>query len=132
MKSEKLKGPWSKIETNSFQFKRSDRVSQEIKDIVSAILTNIILLKDSGLITITKVKTSNNLRFSKIYISFIGNKIEPPELVNQMNRNINEYRYHLGKTLKLKYIPEIKFYHDNTLEEVEKINTLINKANNGR
>ena len=132
MKSEKLKGPWSKIETNSFQFKRSDRVSQEIKDIVSAILTNIILLKDSGLITITKVNTSNNLRFSKIYISFIGNKIEPPELVNQMNRNINEYRYHLGKTLKLKYIPEIKFYHDNTLEEVEKINTLINKANNGR
>ena len=132
MKSEKLKGPWSKIETNSFQFKRSDRVSQEIKDIVSAILTNIILLKDSGLITITKVKTSNNLRFSKIYISFIGNKIEPPELVNQMNQNINEYRYHLGKTLKLKYIPEIKFYHDNTLEEVEKINTLINKANNGR
>ena len=132
MKSEKLKGPWSKIETNSFQFKRSDRVSQEIKDIVSAILTNIILLEDSGLITITKVKTSNNLRFSKIYISFIGNKIDPPELVNQMNRNINEYRYHLGKTLKLKYIPEIKFYHDNTLEEVEKINTLINKANNDR
>jgi len=47
-----------------------------------------------------------------------------------MNQNINEYRYHLGKTLKLKYIPEIKFYYDNTLEEIEKINTLINKANN--
>ena len=90
------------------------------------------MLKKSGLITITEVKTSNNLRFSKIYISFIGNEIDPSELVIQMNRNINEYRYHLGKTLKLKYIPEIKFYHDNTLEEVEKINTLINKANNGR
>ena len=35
----------------------------------------------------------------------------------------------MGKTLKLKYIPEIKFYHDNTLEEMEKINTLINKVN---
>ena len=87
------------------------------------------MLKKSGLITITEVKTSNNLRFSKIYISFIGNKIDPSELVIQMNRNIKEYRYQLGKTLKLKYIPEIKFYHDNTLEEVEKINTLINKAN---
>ena len=90
------------------------------------------MLKKSGLITITEVKTSNNLRFSKIYISFIGNEIDPSELVIQMNQNIKEYRYHLGKTLKLKYIPEIKFYHDNTLEEVEKINTLINKANNGR
>ena len=28
-----------------------------------------------------------------------------------------------------KYIPEIKFYHDNILEEMEKINTLINKVN---
>ena len=90
------------------------------------------MLKKSGLITITEVKTSNNLRFSKIYISFIGNEIDPSELVIQMNQNIKEYRYHLGKTLKLKYIPEIKFYHDNTLEEVEKINTLINKVNNGR
>ena len=90
------------------------------------------MLKKSGLTTITEVKTSNNLRFSKIYISFIGNEIDPSELVIQMNQNIKEYRYHLGKTLKLKYIPEIKFYHDNTLEEVEKINTLINKANNGR
>ena len=89
----------------------------------------MIKIQGSGLITITKVKTSHNLRFSKIYISFIGNTITPDEVIEQMNTNINEYRYHMGKTLKLKYIPEIKFYHDNTLEEMEKINTLINKVN---
>ena len=129
MRLKKLKGRWSKIETNSFQFKRSDRVSQEIKDIVSKILINVVKLQEAGLITITKVTTSHNLRFAKIYISFIGNSITPNEVIGRMNSNINEYRYHMGKTLKLKYIPEIKFYHDNTLEEMEKINTLINKVN---
>ena len=62
----------------------------------------------------------------------MGNAIEPDELIKLMNYNIKEYRYHLVKELQIKYVPQIKFYHDNTLEEVEKINTLINKANNDR
>ncbi len=115
---------------NSFQFKRSDRISKEIKDIVSTILSSKIIISNSGLITITKVKTSDNLRFSKIYLSFIGNKTEITDLVDSMNSNINEYRYHLGKELELKYVPKIKFYHDNTYEEMENINSLIYKANN--
>ena len=76
-------------------------------------IINVIKVEGSGLVTITKVKTSHNLRFSKIYISFIGNTIDNAELLDSMNQNISEYRYHMGKTLKLKYIPEIKFYYDN-------------------
>lgn len=114
---------------NSFQFKRSDRVSQEIKDIISTILSSKVIVDGGGLITITKVKTSDNLRFSKIYLSFIHNEIEVNDLIDLMNSNIKEYRYHLGRNLEMKYVPQIKFYHDNTFEEMEHINTLINKAN---
>ena len=115
---------------DNFQFKRSDRVSQEIKDIISVVISSKIIVKDSGLITITEVKTSDNLRFSKIYLSFINNKIETDQLIKNMNYNINEYRYHLGKSLDMKYVPQIKFYHDNSFEEFEHIASLINKANN--
>ena len=45
-----------------------------------------------------------------------------------MNQNINDYRYQLGNRIKVKYVPQIKFYYDDTMEEVEKINTLINKS----
>ena len=113
----------------NFQFKRSDRVAQQIQDIVSEIITTKVIVQELGLATITKVKTSQNLRFSKIYLSFMGNTIEPNELITLMNRNIKEYRYQLGKELQIKYVPQIKFYHDNTLEEMEKISRLINKAN---
>lgn len=113
----------------NFQFKRSDRVAQQIQDIVSEIITTKVIVQELGLATITKVKTSQNLRFSKIYLSFMGNTIEPNELITLMNRNIKEYRYQLGKELQIKYVPQIKFYHDNTFEEMEKISRLINKAN---
>jgi len=113
----------------NFQFKRSDRVAQQIQVIVSEIIMTKVIVQELGLATITKVKTSQNLRFSRIYLSFMGNTLEPNELITLMNRNIKEYRYQLGKELQIKYVPQIKFYHDNTFEEMEKISRLINKAN---
>ena len=113
---------------DNFQFKRSDRVAQQIQDIISNIITTKVIVQGLGLATVTKVKTSQNLRFSRIYLSFMGNSIPPKELIILMNRNIKEYRYHLGKDLQIKYVPQIKFYHDNTLEEMEKISNLINKS----
>jgi ribosome-binding factor A len=113
----------------NFQFKRSDRVAQQIQDIISEIISTKVIVQELGLATVTKVKTSQNLRFSKIYLSFISNTIKPEELIILMNRNIKEYRYQLGKELQIKYVPRIKFYHDNTYEEMENISKLINKAN---
>ena len=113
---------------DNFQFKRSDRVAQQIQDIISNIITTKVIVQGLGLATVTKVKTSQNLRFSRIHLSFMGNSIEPEELIILMNRNVKEYRYHLGKDLQIKYVPQIKFYHDNTLEEMEKISNLINKS----
>ena len=116
-----------------FQFKRSDRVAQQIQDIISEIITTKVIVQGLGLATVAKVKTSQNLRFSRIYLSFMGNAVEPDELIKLMNYNIKEYRYHLGKELQIKYVPQIKFYHDNTYEEMEKISRLINetKSENG-
>ena len=113
---------------DNFQFKRSDRVAQQIQDIISNIIATKVIVQGLGLATVTKVKTSQNLRFSRIYLSFMGNSIPTEELIILMNRNIKEYRYHLGKDLQIKYVPQIKFYHDNTLEEMEKISNLINKS----
>ena len=113
----------------NFEFKRSDRVAQQIQDIISEIITGKVIVQGLGLATVTKVKTSQNLRFSRIYLSFMDNTVEPEELIILMNRKIKEYRYQLGKELQIKYVPQIKFYYDNTFEEMEKISRLINKAN---
>ena len=113
---------------DNFQFKRSDRVSQEIRDIISLIISSKIIIEGSGLVTITKVKASDNLRFAKIYLSFINNTVESNELVKLMNYNIKEYRYHLGKSIEMQYVPQIKFYHDSSFEALENIVSLINKA----
>ena len=87
---------------DNFQFKRSDRVAQQIQDIISNIIATKVIVQGLGLATVTKVKTSQNLRFSRIYLSFMGNSIAPEELIILMNRNVKEYRFHLGKDLQIK------------------------------
>jgi len=95
---------------------------------MSNIIASKVIVQGLGLATITKVKTAQNLRFSRIYLSFMGNSLEPEELITLMNRNIKEYRFQLGKELQIKYVPQINFYHDNTFEEMEKISKLIYKS----
>ena len=66
----------------------------------------------------------------KVYveeISFIGNEVDSKNLVEVMNKNINDYRYQLGNSIQVKYVPRIKFYHDDTMEHADKIDKLINK-----
>ena len=87
----------------NFQFKRSDRVAQQIQDIISEIITTKVIVQGLGLATVTKVKTSQNLRFSRIYLSFIGNTLSPKILIQTLNSNINEYRYQLGNSIQVKY-----------------------------
>jgi len=41
----------------------------------------------------------------------------------------NLIRYHLGQKLTLKYTPRLRFYYDNTMEQAERINHLLEKIN---
>ena len=77
---------------------------------------------------IVKIPSSsiNNL-FKKISpkIDFIS--ASNKDVINELDKNKKYLRFHLGKELPTKYVPEINFYIDDTLNNVYKINELIQK-----
>ena len=109
-------------------YSRKDRFSDTIKTIIIDVLRNKVFIQDIGLPTITKVNTSPDLKHSKIFISFINNKREYNVLIDELNNNKKHIRYHLGKELKARYVPEIKFYFDDTYINVTRINDLLDRA----
>ena len=111
-------------------YSRADRLSDQIKIILSSILLNKIFIKDSGLITITKVNMSSDLQYSKIYVSFLDNKMNTEMLIDELNSQKKNIRFHLGKELQIKYIPDIIFNYDNSLEHASKINSILQNINN--
>ena len=70
---------------------------------------------------------TDDLKIAKIYISFLENKKTVDELMLALRDKKNLIRHYVGMELKLKYIPELRFYHDDTMQYAEKINILINK-----
>ncbi len=79
-----------------------------------------------GFITIIYVKVSPDLKTAKIYLSVLEK--EKRELVlDRINNKIKFIRTELAHRIRLKFVPEIKFFIDDTLDFVEKIEGLIDR-----
>ena len=109
---------------------RSDRVGDELRSVLAKIFIAELHIPDSGLITVTKVKVSDDIKIAKIYMSFLRNKISSEKLIKKIISKRKSIRHFASKKINVKYIPELRFYYDNTFENAEKIDKLINKIHN--
>ena len=66
------------------------------------------------------------MKMAKIYISFLENQKTIDELIRVLKDKTKLIRHYVELELKVKYIPELRFYHDDTMENAEKIDKLIN------
>ena len=70
---------------------------------------------------------SEDIKIAKIYISFLRNKISSEKLLQIIIAKRKLIRHFTSKKINVKYIPELRFYYDDTFENAEKIAKLINK-----
>ena len=114
---------------NQRPFKRSDRVSEEVRIAISEVLLKNISLLNSGLITITNVDVSRDLRYARVYFSHIDTGLTSKELEKKLNQNKGKIRYHLGNLIDVQYVPRINFLFDKEYEKSTKIENILNKIN---
>lgn len=102
------------------------RINDDIQRVISAKLREI---KDprvqQGMISVTRVETTGDLRFSKIWLSVMGLQNE-----KDFRRGIKSaggwLRRELGSVLNLRYTPELVFELDHSIEYGAHINEVIN------
>ena len=73
------------------------------------------------------MKVTNDLKLAKVYLSFLENKKSVDDILAILGEKQKLIRYHLGQKLTLKYTPQLRFYYDNTMEQAERIDHLIEK-----
>jgi ribosome-binding factor A len=104
---------------------RTEKVAEEIKHQIAGILTRDLAELHLGLVTVTRVRISKDLKNAKIYLSFIGNK-EPSEVcLEKVKNRKKQIRMHLGSKVHLRFVPELDFYFDDTIEYASRIDELI-------
>ncbi|MCD6185951.1 MAG: 30S ribosome-binding factor RbfA [Deltaproteobacteria bacterium] len=110
-------------------FSRSDRVSGHIQKILSDILqkdTNDPRLK---MATITGVKVARDLKTARIYFSISGGKQNIKNAVNGFESAKGYLKRTLAEKLGLRYMPDIKFFYDETFDYGSHIDKLLKQIN---
>ncbi len=107
--------------------KRSEKVAEAVHEIVSALLLKGLKDPRIGFTTITGVKVSDDLHFATIYFSVIGNDTEKKSTGSGLNSARGFIRRELGKNLRMRYVPEIFFKYDESLEYGQRIDTILDE-----
>jgi ribosome-binding factor A len=106
-------------------FKRADRVADLIKAELSDILLRQIRDPRIGLLTITDVKMSDDLRSARIYFVQMGKDKLDAELQAGLEKAKGFLKRELGKRLTLRYIPDVFFFYDKSFEYGSRIDRLL-------
>ena len=64
------------------------------------------------MITITTVDVSPDLRHAKVFLTFINCSDSATSVIKLLNKNAKNYKFIIGKEIRLKRIPNIKFFED--------------------
>ncbi len=105
---------------------RTDRVEEEIKKVVSKLIDNGI--KDprvNGLISVTKVDVSKDMKYCKIYVSMLGTK-DKDEALKGLDSAKGVVRKEIGEKIRTFNTPEVKFIYDDSMEYGQHIDEIIN------
>ncbi len=108
---------------------RTEKVASVIKRALAGVFDEIGKEYSAGIVTVTNVTISPDLQNAKVYFSVLGNKIRPLEFIPILETNIHRVKGALKRNAELRYIPDLKFYVDDTLDQMEHIQKLIDKAN---
>ncbi|MCH7673884.1 30S ribosome-binding factor RbfA [candidate division KSB1 bacterium] len=109
------------------EFKRSRRVSQLLREEISRIITQ--QLKDPlvGIVTVTGVNITDDLKLARVYVTILGDEKNRQDGLRGLERATKFIRGKIARRTNLKYIPELEFYYDETIDYAQNIELLLKK-----
>lgn len=110
------------------EYSRSQRLGTEVLRTLSELLR--FETKDPRLanVSLTSVELSRDLSIARVYFSILdpNDSIEPVR--EGLDRATGFLRSKLGKSLQIRHVPELRFMHDDSAAESDRMNQMINRA----
>jgi ribosome-binding factor A len=106
--------------------RRSERVAESIREEVATFLAEDA--KDPrivGLVTVTGVDVTRDLRHAKVFVSIMGSDEERQATLEGLNSAAAHLRARIGRALRLRVAPEITFRYDESVARAARIEALL-------
>ncbi len=107
---------------------RPSRVSEEFREILAE---EVPRLKDPrvGFVTITGVKVTPDLRRARVFYTALGDEREKKATAAGLRSARSHLRQVIGHQVRMKFLPDLEFEEDDTLQTAERIEQLLRELN---
>jgi len=110
------------------EFNRTRRVSELVHRELANLIASEINDPRVGLITVTKVDVSRDLRHAKVYVTRLGDSAEDSQAAVALNHAAGYLRRRLSHMLDLKNCPALRFEYDESVEKGMRLSALIDRC----
>jgi ribosome-binding factor A len=109
---------------------RNERVRKELMRDISDILRKEIRGL-AGVVSIVDVEVAHDNSYAKVIYSVLGSDEQIEHTKEVIEKSTSKIRYEVGKRIRLRLTPELRFVYTNGLEEGSRVTELINKISRG-
>lgn len=104
-------------------------MAAEIQKALASPLQRIAEEMSAGFITVTEVRMSPDLQVARVFISVYGGKSSSGDVVEHIELSeIGRLRHHIANSVRLRYVPQLKFYIDDSLDRAMRINAILDSV----
>ena len=105
--------------------RRQRQVAELLHEEISLLIQRRVRDPRLGFVTVTGVEVSPDLRVAQVYVSVLGSDDDVKRSLESLRRAASFFRRELGTSLSLRYLPELNFRPDDTLERSFRIDQLL-------
>lgn len=105
--------------------RRSERVAEEIREETARIIGGQLKDPRIGFVTVTRVSVTADLRLARIHVGVLGDDEQRERTLAGLRKASGFVRRELGKRLRMRHTPELKFEYDHGLDASERVAELL-------
>ena len=106
---------------------RPSRVGDQLRAEISDLLAREVHDPGIGFLTITQVTVSPDLQVARVYYTTLGDERARRETARALGRATPFLRRQVGSRLRLKRVPSLEFFFDESIERGDRIERILNE-----
>lgn len=111
---------------------RNERIRKTLmKEIADIIQKELKDSRINGVVSITDLELAHDNSYAKVYYSVLAAEADKELTIKAITENTPKIRYEVGKRVRLRLTPELRFIPDNSIERGTHVLDLINKISRG-
>ena len=108
---------------------RTARVGDQIRVEIAGLLARVVQDPGIGFVTITGVRVTPDLQQARVYYTSLGDDRARKESRRALERVTPFLRRQIGKRLRLRRVPELHFFFDESVERGDRIEQILQELN---